>query len=47
MQHFQFCCVGLSLGFDFLYIFGNTVFNQIIGIPMETNWASLIADLSL
>jgi hypothetical protein len=41
-------CRALYFLLDNIYVrFGNTLFKQIIGIPMGTNCAHLIADLSL
>jgi hypothetical protein len=41
-------CGALSFLLDNIYVgFGNTLFKQIIGIPMGTNCAPLVADLFL
>ena len=52
MRHTYFSCRELGLAIDFLidniYIrFGNSVFRQVIGIPMGTKSAPLLADLFL
>ena len=52
MRYTCFSCRVLCLAIDFLidniYVrFGNSVFRQVIGIPMGTNSAPLLADLSL
>ena len=52
MRYTYFSCRELCLAIDFLidniYVrFGNSVFRQVIGIPMGTNSAPLLADLFL
>ena len=52
MRYTYFSCRELCLAIDFLidnnYVrFGNSVFRQIVGIPMGTNSAPLLADLLL
>ena len=52
MRYTYFSCRGLCLAIDFLidsiYVrFGSSVFRQVIGIPMGTNSAPLLADLFL
>ena len=52
MRYTYFSCRELCLAIDFLiddmYVsFGSSVFRQVIGIPMGTNSASLLADLFL
>ena len=52
MRYTYFSCRELCLAIDFLidniYVrFGNSVFRQVVGIPMGTNSASLLADLFL
>ena len=52
MRYAYFSCRELCLAIDFLidniYVrFGNSVFRQLLGIPMGTNSAPLLADLCL
>ena len=52
MRYTYFSCRELCLAIDFLigniYVrFGNSVFRQVVGIPMGTNSAPLLADLFL
>ena len=52
MRYTYFSCRELCLAIDFLidniYVrFGSYIFRQVIGIPMGTNSAPLLADLSL
>ena len=52
MRYTYFSCRELCLAIDFLISnicirFGNSVFRQVVGIPMGTNSAPLLADLFL
>jgi hypothetical protein len=48
MRTFDEVCGALSFLLDNIYVrYGDTVFKQVIGIPIRTNCAPLIADLFL
>ena len=48
LRSFQNVCGALSFLLDNIYIrFGTTLYRQIVGIPMGTNCAPLVADLFL